>query len=108
MTSPSQNSEILTLPVALTIRTVQATKDAVLAGLSSGSEIILDVPEDAECDLSLIQVVESARMFAQTHDKGFSLQGPASGGLYTVLERGGFLTDMDPSDRFFWLHERQI
>jgi hypothetical protein len=108
MTLPSKTSETVALPSALTIRTVQATRDAVLAGFTTANSIVLDVPQDADCDLSLIQVIESARMFAQAEQKEFALQRPASGGLLAVLERGGFLTDIDPSDRFFWLHERQV
>ncbi|WP_083638932.1 STAS domain-containing protein [Rhizobium oryziradicis] len=108
MTLTAKISETVALPSVLTIRTVQITKDAVLAGFSAAESIVLDVPQDADCDLSFIQVVESARLFAQSEEKEITLLRPASGGLLAVLERGGFLTDIDPSDRFFWLHERHI
>lgn len=108
MTLQSSTTETVTLSSALTIRTIQSTKDAVFEAFSAASRVILDVPDDAECDLSFVQVVESARMFAQTHAKDFTLQRPAVGGLLSVLNRGGFLAEIDPSDRFFWLHERQV
>ncbi|MBB4954829.1 hypothetical protein H4S14_002607 [Agrobacterium vitis] len=108
MTLPSATSQTVTLSSPLTIRTVEATKDVILAGFSATGSLIVDVPDDAECDLSFVQLMESARMLAQTDGKDFTLQRPASGGLLSVLERGGFLTETDPSDRFFWLHERQL
>jgi STAS domain len=108
MTLQTGTAETVALPAALTIRTVQSTKDVLMAGLSSATSIVLDIPDDADCDLSFVQLVESARMFAQTHDKVITLRSPANKGLLSTLERGGFLTAMDPSDRFFWFHERQM
>lgn len=108
MTSQAAASETLALPEALTIRSVQSTKDLLLEKLSSDNSLVLDIPQEAECDLSFVQMIESARMFAQTHGKVVTLLNPADGGLLSILERGGFLTAMDSSDRLFWFHERQM
>ncbi|HBF31702.1 STAS domain-containing protein [Rhizobium sp.] len=108
MTLQARTSETVVLPASLTIRTVQSTKDVLLAGLAAGDSVVVHVPDDADCDLSFVQLLESTRMFAQTHDKVVTLFSPATTGLLSILERGGFLTAMDPSDRFFWFHERQM
>lgn len=108
MTLQAASSETLALSEALTIRSVQATKDMLLAQLSSASSLVLDIPKGAECDLSFVQMIESARMFAQTHDKVVTLLNPVEDGLLSILERGGFLAAMDSSDRLFWFHERQM
>lgn len=108
MTLQAAASETLALSEALTIRNVQATKDLLLEKLLSESSLVLDIPKGAECDLSFVQMVESVRMFAQTHGKVVTLLNPAEDGLLSILERGGFLTAMDSSDRLFWFHERQM
>ncbi len=108
MTLQTEAFETVALSSALTIRTVQSIRDLLLAGLSSAGALVVDIPQDAECDLSFVQLMESARVFAHTHDKIITLRNPASNGLLSILERGGFTTEMDPSDRFFWFHERQM
>ncbi|MUZ72426.1 STAS domain-containing protein [Agrobacterium vitis] len=98
--------ETIALPQALTIRTVQTTRDQLLTGLSAAQAVVIDIPADAEVDLSFIQLIEAARMSAQTNGQDLTLRSAAAGGVLSTLERSGFLTDMDPSARFFWLHER--
>lgn len=106
MTTQTSSHETIALPAALTIRTVQTTRDQLLAGLSGAKSVVLDIPDDADADLSFVQLIEAARLSAQSSGKDLKLRNPAARGVLSTLERGGFLTEMDPSARFFWLHER--
>jgi hypothetical protein len=56
-----------------------------------------------EADLTLVQLIESARISATQDGKTFSLSAPASGALLTVLERGGFLGELVDPRTQFWL-----
>ena len=49
-----------------------------------------------------MQIVESARLWAARAGGRLSLSQPASGGLLSVLERGGFLDPAFPERTAFW------
>lgn len=71
------------------------------AALSSSQSVVANIAEDAEVDLTLIQLIQSSRRFASEAGKDFALAGPPSGRLLDALRRGGFLSD--PADQAFWL-----
>ncbi|MDO1580512.1 STAS domain-containing protein [Rhizobium oryzicola] len=98
----------LSLPGQLTIRTIAAIQEELLSALAGNGSIILDIPEDAQADLSFVQLIEAARIYAGTAGKQLSLKQPASGQVLEVLDRGGFLQDMAAEDQRFWLHERTV
>ncbi len=87
------------------LRTISTHQDAVQTALSSHGALALDIANDASADLSFIQLIESARIFAGTTGRQFVLSKPASGSLLQLLDRAGFLEDMSADDRRFWLHE---
>jgi hypothetical protein len=98
----------LTLPASLSIRGMSAVHETLLTALSKHNALALDIAEDADADLSFIQVVEAARIYAQSQGKNISLAKPANENIINTLRRGGFLTNMEDASRVFWLHGKDI
>ncbi|MGL3608166.1 STAS domain-containing protein [Rhizobium sp. G187] len=92
----------------LTIAHAATLRELLLCELEARPLLEITLPEDAEIDLSFIQVMESARLSAALQDKQFSMRTPASANLMRVLERAGFTTDMTSESRAFWFHEGTI
>lgn len=88
-----------------TLRTISAHHEDILLALTENSEVAIDIADDKPVDLSLIQLVESARIYASTSGKKLTLVKPAGGQLLDTLERGGFLQNLSPEDANFWLHD---
>ncbi|WP_137135018.1 STAS domain-containing protein [Rhizobium sp. FKY42] len=89
----------------LTLRTISKHHDELLLALIAKSAVALDISDDEPADLSFVQLIESARIFASTSGKKLTLLRPATGNLRDVLERGGFLHNISPEDASFWLHD---
>jgi hypothetical protein len=68
--------------------------------LQRHDSILLDVDGVENCDLSFIQLIESARKSAARVGKEIILAVPASGPLLEMLTRGGFL---NMAGGEFWL-----
>ena len=68
---------------------------------------ILDIDEEAQVDLSFVQLVTAARKQAESRGVQLLLSRPAAGDLYDVLKRGGFLDEMTPDAAHFWLHQEK-
>lgn len=100
--------EILTLPTSLSIRSIGGVYDLLLEGLSKHDAVVVDIPDDAQLDLSFIQLMESSCLYARTQGKTITLKKPAGAGVMETLQRGGFLTEMDQASRLFWLHGKEI
>ncbi|MCM2293307.1 STAS domain-containing protein [Allorhizobium sp. BGMRC 0089] len=107
MSKDDVNAHRLELDPILTIRTITEIHEQVMSALNEVQHLEISVPEVGEVDLSFLQLIEAARITAEMEGKQISLVRPASQQLRDLLERGGFLTDMDPNSRTFWLHERQ-
>jgi STAS domain len=90
------------LPPPLTIRHAEALRGAILAALEAGDQVVLNVPSDAAVDLSFVQLVESARIYAGRKGCSISLATPAEGVLLDVLQAAGFLKTRETTS--FWLH----
>ncbi|CZT33271.1 STAS domain-containing protein [Rhizobium sp. 9140] len=97
----------LVLPVALTIRQSRDIAETLRAAFEHSGDVVINVPEAADADLSFIQLLEASRRYAETLGRSFSLSRPAEGSLLSTLARGGFLTDMTPQDSRFWLHGKE-
>jgi hypothetical protein len=96
----------LALGTSLTIGHAATLHRLLLDEFEARSSVVIDLPEDAQVDLSFIQLIESARLSAALQDKQFTTSAPASGRLRSILERAGFTTDMSAESRAFWFHER--
>lgn len=89
----------------LTIGCIGATREALAAALSSEAGIVLAIADDAEVDLTFVQLIEAARREVERNGATLSLARPASGSLLETLERGGFLIDESGSRAAFWQGE---
>ena len=69
--------------------------------------VLLSIADDAEVDLSFLQLVHAARLHAAAEGRTIALDRPAGGNLLSTLERAGFLFEADPRDREFWLHRKE-
>jgi multidrug efflux pump subunit AcrA (membrane-fusion protein) len=97
-------SESLVLPNVLNIRNISAIYADVASRLESGNSLVLEIPSDAEADLSFVQLVEAARVAAKVSGKVLRLSSPAAGTVLQVLRRGGFVDSFAGEDRLFWFH----
>lgn len=93
------------LPDSLIIKNISDVHSIIQLSLAERPEIILDISEDAEADLSFVQLVEAARMDARAAGKTMRLAAPAAGSVLKVLKRGGFIDAQSPDDAQFWLHQ---
>ncbi|MDQ0457334.1 STAS domain-containing protein [Rhizobium paknamense] len=107
MTASTATTPVV-LPRMLTIRQAQAVKELLLEALSSSSRVSLAVPEDAEVDLSFLQLVEAARITAARRGLVLSLDSPPGGALLDVLKRSGFLESRDHNLSSFWSDRKDI
>jgi MFS superfamily sulfate permease-like transporter len=89
----------------LTLRTVDAHHAAILSALTGNTSVSIDFDDDVQIDLSFLQLIESARIYADTAGRTISIAKPASGQLHDILDRSGFLQTMSPKDARFWLHK---
>lgn len=96
---------VIHLPVALAIKNISEIHKDIQLHIAEKSEIVLDIPLEAEADLSFVQLVESARMDARAAGKTLRLSAPATGSVLKVLQRGGFADALSADDAQFWLHQ---
>lgn len=75
--------------------------------LKKNSTTVLDIDAAAQVDLSFVQLVTAARKQAEARAGRILLARPATGDLYDVLKRGGFLDEMTPDAAQFWLHQEK-
>ena len=90
------------ISASLTVRQVTQLGDQLRAAIASSSCLMLDISDVSDADLSFVQLVESARLLAERSGGRLRLTRPASGGLLSVLERGGFLNPTFPERTAFW------
>jgi len=89
----------------LTIRNVARGKEEIWASFADRPDVVLDISPDSDADISGIQLILSALLYARSTGKRLSLSAPVSGSVLDVLERGGFLEKISIEDRQFWLHD---
>jgi anti-anti-sigma regulatory factor len=85
---------------ALTVRGIDAVQARLAAALRQHSVVTVDCGAATEIDLSLIQVLLSARASATYAGKTLRLATPAQDALRAALQAGGFLPDAP--DAAFW------
>ncbi len=101
-------SESISLPNVLLIRNISDIHNNITARLQDSKTLVLEVPPDAEADLSFVQLLESARIHAKSAGKTLRLSSPASGSVLKVLQRGGFIDAFSAEDAQFWLHQEVV
>lgn len=100
---PSQHLRI-GFETDLTIRHAAAIKAALVERLEESRSLSIEINPDAVADLSFLQLVSAARLFAQMSGGELTLAEPASPTLRNVLLRAGFMDGASAEDLRFWLH----
>jgi len=86
----------------LNLKTISAAHGQLVAALAASADLTLRLDADPTADLTLVQLIESARRSARAQGGALTLARPAEGGLLDTLKRGGFLET--PDQREFWLN----
>lgn len=78
----------------LTIRSAEAIRARLAGALSSSSEdLVVDCRDGQAVDVTVLQLLLSAKKTADAQGRRFSLSSPAQGALLDALRRGGFLAE---------------
>lgn len=96
--------EPLKAPDSITIRSVTTYAEQIRNSLASTDAVTLDFSDSVELDLSALQLIAAARIFADASGKSVTLAEPARGPLLDLLDRAGFLAELTPTDADFWFH----
>lgn len=100
--------ETLVLPKPLSIRNADTIRELLLGQLQERHEVVVELEDDADSDLSIIQLLEAARIDARSRGASFNLSKPASQQMQATLRRAGFLSEGDPASCMFWLHRKEV
>ncbi|PZR32945.1 STAS domain-containing protein [Caulobacter segnis] len=91
---------------SLTVATIAEAYQSLVTGLDRGEPVVVDLDAVVEADLTLAQLLESARRTAAERGQALRLEKPAEGAVLQVLERGGFLDPGDADRVHFWCGEQ--
>jgi hypothetical protein len=108
MTSDPDNQgqrRTVQLAAPLSIRSVEAMHEVVKNALMDHVEVVVDIETDAVPDLSILQLIEAARLYAASVGKSFRLQNPASVSVRKTLARAGLVSKDDADFNRFWFHD---
>ncbi len=83
----------------------QKLEEAFAGALGTGLSLAVDLGEVVDAEVTLVQLMESARRTAVQCGVGLHLCQPAQGAVLQTLERGGFLTDPPDARTRFWRGE---
>lgn len=86
------------------LKTVGDIADRLRDAASEHDSICLDLATAGNMDLSILQLIESARRNAAEGGAVVTLAQPASPALAALLDRAGFLAAASPADITFWFH----
>ncbi|WP_051103447.1 STAS domain-containing protein [Sphingomonas sp. PR090111-T3T-6A] len=88
---------------SVTVRSVAEFHASLLSVFGQGrGDVVLDLSDLGELDLSFIQIVEATRKQFAGAGRGVRLLHPADGPVAALLARAGFDTSLDAID--FWFH----
>ena len=108
MTASNLKEDCLCLSQNLTVRAITAVQQEMLQFIDKNKSITIELSDDCQIDISFVQLMESARIYAGTAGKPFALARPASGSTLDILQRSGFLEGLSAEDEKFWLHQGGI
>ncbi|HEX7873513.1 MAG TPA: STAS domain-containing protein [Sphingobium sp.] len=89
---------------SVTVRTIDALRTSIIAAFGQDMIVDIDASAVAEVDLSLVQLIESARAYAAQENKTIRLTAPANDALVGLLRRAGSLSEPTAEDIAFWCH----
>ena len=89
----------------LTARTVSRFQTLLLSAFHDAEAVRIDLRDPIRMDVCGVQLIESARKFAQVNGKSLTLKAPASGDVAQLVDGLGMLHADSSANRAFWLHE---
>jgi ABC-type transporter Mla MlaB component len=98
MTVDSASAYTLKLRGELTVSTITKAHKKLVSAWASARDIGIDLGGTKDADLTLVQLIQSARLSAQRDGKTIHLVQPLPSALVSELARGGFLDTAD----LFW------
>jgi hypothetical protein len=108
MSASDLKESSFSLPSNMTVRNITSAHQDLLQFIDGNEATTLVLATDLQADISAIQLLEAARIYASTGGKSVSLTEPATGVLLDTLRRSGFLKGMSREDAQFWLHQEEI
>ena len=93
----------LALEGGLTVRTVDAARQAILNALDELDALSLDLDEEQPVDLCGVQLIHAARQEAAARGKTLELARPAH--FAELLTLGGFLAEDAGQEGNFWMKQ---
>lgn len=106
MNAPVAAFERVSLSPPLGLRNVDALHEQLLAALQQGRPVVIEIDETAEADLSVIQLIEAARLHGLAVETPVSLAVAVNAQMTETLRRAGFLSGMDDTSHQFWFHRK--
>lgn len=95
---------LVTAAEDLCLPTIGLLADQLEGAIAPGGTVRLDLSAAAAPDLSVVQLVQSARVTADRCGCDFALAAPAGERLQKLLDRAGFLPCPTPEHAQFWFH----
>jgi ABC-type transporter Mla MlaB component len=101
----------LSLNGPLTIKTIAGARDILQAFIGEkaerGETLTIELDDAQDCDLTLAQLLISARKSVAARGAKLKLAKPAAGNFLAVIERMGLLTG-DKKQDDFWLEGKAV
>lgn len=96
----------LKLPATPSIRNIDEIHGMLAGALTQGaSQVVLFIDDEADPDLSVIQLIEVARLHAESKERAFRLADPANSNIRKTLTRAGLQAGAGAAFNQFWYHE---
>ncbi|WP_432787489.1 STAS domain-containing protein [Novosphingobium rhizosphaerae] len=94
----------LSLGPKANMQTIADAWASLADALESHASLVLDLSDVADADLTLVQLVETARQHAVRDSRALRLSAPANPAVAALLARAGFLTEPSTETLEFWFH----
>jgi len=99
---------VYVIPSKVNIRNIRDIHADFLTYVKNNKSIDINLDDCQDIDLSLIQLVESARKSAKAEAKNISLTKPANDMIQSTLKRAGLFEAFSSDDTKFWLHKEVL
>jgi anti-anti-sigma regulatory factor len=93
------------IPSKVNIRNIRDIHTELLTYVNTNDVVEIDLDGCDDIDISLLQLIESARKSALSGGKPISLSKPANETVQSTLKRAGLLDAFSSADTKFWLHK---
>jgi len=92
---------------SVVVKNVVTLRESILESFQKEDELLLDIVDSAPMDICGLQLIESARRFAESAGKTLVLERPAED-FESILRDGGFITKASAEDLRFWFHQENM